>query len=85
MNRNIIPQNEQNKPQVFSDVLQITALQRLKEALIREEYELCPALIRSAEKRGVSEAGIRSFLAGYVSEIRGEQRKSSIISGKSRF
>jgi hypothetical protein len=72
MNRNIIPQNEQNKPQVFSEVLQITALQRLKEALVREEYELCPALIRSAKKRGVDEAGIRSFLAGYVTGAKGE-------------
>jgi len=66
MNNNIIPQNKQKKPYVFSDALKTSSLRRLKEALAKEEYESCAGLVHLARKRGVSEAQIKFLLAWHV-------------------
>ncbi|MCA9398796.1 MAG: hypothetical protein KC618_03520 [Candidatus Omnitrophica bacterium] len=56
----------------LEQVLRLTALVYLEEALILQEYERCPELIAKAKAFGASKRAIRRLLAGYA---RGSKRR----------
>ena len=65
MNKDILSQNR-NQSVDSSGVLRETALEYLREALIREEYEDCPELIGSAREYGAGSEEIREVLKEHV-------------------
>ena len=47
-------------------ILKVTALLYLKEALLAQEYESCPELIDTAKNLGVSQGDISAVIAEYL-------------------
>jgi hypothetical protein len=47
-------------------ILKVTALLYLKEALIAQEYESCPELIDSAKGLGAAQSDINAVIADYL-------------------
>ena len=50
----------------LGQILKVTALLYLKEALVNQEYESCPQLIDTAKKLGVSSSDISGEIAAYL-------------------
>jgi hypothetical protein len=55
------------KALVQDQILKVTALLYLKEALIVQEYESCQELIDTAKNLGVSQGDISAVIAEYLS------------------
>jgi len=47
-------------------LLKLTALLYLKEALVNQEFETCPELIETAKKAGAEQEEISTILAEYL-------------------
>lgn len=56
-------------------LLKTTALIYLKEALVHQRYEECPALIRSARGYGARQSEVRKVIAEYIAWGRKGRRK----------
>lgn len=48
------------------EIFQVTALLYFKQALLAQEFESCPELIRVAQEFGVSQEQINEVIASYV-------------------
>ena len=55
-----------NETVVPDEILKVTSLIYLKDALINEKYEDCKELVRAARKFGAQQRDVRRVLAGYV-------------------
>lgn len=56
-------------------LLKTTALIYLKEALVHQRYEDCPALIRSAKGYGARQSEVRKVIAEYIAWGRNGRQK----------
>ena len=63
MKENIVFKNEENNPVARDEVLKVTSLLYIKEALFNEEYEDCRELIRIAKRFGARQGDIRRVIA----------------------
>ena len=57
-----------NQEEVFGadQLVKVTALLYLKEALVNQEYETCPDLVESAKKLGVDPGEISALIKGHL-------------------
>jgi len=57
-----------NADQVFGadQLLKVTALLYFREALVAQQYETCPELIKTAKKVGVSQEEVSSVISDYL-------------------
>ena len=60
-------------------ILKVTALLYLKEALITQQYETCPELIEAAKNYGADQNDISAVIADYL-KLNGPSRQSRIRS-----
>ncbi len=51
-------------------ILQVTALLYLKEALVNQQFESCPEIIDSAKKFGVSQEDVSAVIKDYLNPAR---------------
>ena len=65
MKNNVLFNQEQALGQ--DQILKVTALLYLKEALVAQEYETCQELIDTAKGLGASPGDISAVIAGYLS------------------
>ena len=72
MNNRLVSQNHQPKPPGPGEGRKAAALYKLFEALINEEYERCPELIRQAKAYGATQLEVRVLLGG---QIRGVHKR----------
>ncbi len=77
--------NNPNKDRPLShEMLKITALVYLTDALNAQRFEECPSLIRKARKFGAPESEIRRVIAVYLEGIKPKPRKGSSYFKKGR-
>ena len=62
MKENIVYNNERNKPETPDEVLKVTSLIYLAEALFNEKYEDCGELIKIAKRFGARKGDIRRVI-----------------------
>ncbi len=75
MENNTLLSNEQA---LGSDqILKVTALLYLKEALIKQEYESCRELIDTAKNLGVDQGDISAVIAEYLNADNPGRQKTS--------
>jgi len=65
MNNNTVYTNRNNEPKAPDELLKTTALLYFKEALKNQEYEQCPALIKTAKRVGADQGDIKGVIAEY--------------------
>lgn len=65
MRENLAYKNN-NPPKVQDELLKVTALLYLKEALVNQEYEQCPVLIKTAQRFGAGKQDIRKVIDEYT-------------------
>ena len=63
----IIKEEKQSNP--ADKTLKATAIFSLKEALVKEEYEECPKLIKAAKRFGVEQTVIDGLISEYIRGI----------------
>lgn len=63
MNNNLALNEDQGHNDIPDEVLKITALEYLKEALLREQYEKAPALTQNAKALGAEQKEIKTVIA----------------------
>lgn len=61
----------QKEPVNSDEILKTTTLIYFKEALDKQEYELCPELIKTAKGFGAKESEIRQVITLYLKELKG--------------
>ena len=77
-NKTVVKNNETRT--LNSDaVLQVTALQYLKEALGQERYEECAELVRAAKMFGAQPGQIRAVLTGNARGAQGGRSKLVVL------
>jgi hypothetical protein len=62
MMKTIENQGEKIRGRFYKHPVRLTALLYLKEALVKEKYELCPELIRTAREFGARSSEIQNLL-----------------------
>lgn len=65
MNNNVTYTNNNDKPRTPNELLKVTALLYFQEALARQEYEQCPALLKTARRFGAR----RTEIAQAIDEV----------------
>ena len=87
MRNNVVLKNDNNKPTVPDELLKTTSLLYFKEALRNQQFEQCPALIKTAKRFGAESADIRKVINEYNNRGKaGRQNEAgSAIGGRLRF
>lgn len=87
MNKRASITNKNHEPQAPDELLKITALLYFKEALVKQEYEQCPALIATAKRFGANQVDIWNVIAEFgSSEKTGRHNEADEqIGGRLRF
>ena len=76
MSASLIQNQGGQQPFNPNDLVKITALEYFKEALIKEAYEACPELIKTAKEAGAEPREIQILIAEHLDWIqkgRGKQ------------
>ena len=73
MRNNVILKHEGSRSSNLDEILKVTALLYLKEALFKEEYEDCKELVDSARKFGAQQGEINEVIAVYLRDKAGGQ------------
>lgn len=77
--RNFLTSNQhQQKSSNHDQILKVTALLYLKEALIKEEYEDCSNLIQNAKDFGAEDKEISELILQHIRGIKGKQKKMNV-------
>ncbi|HOY08975.1 MAG TPA: hypothetical protein PLB05_02740 [Candidatus Omnitrophota bacterium] len=79
MGNNTVVKNNETRTLNADNVLKVTALQYLKEALAQECYEECAELVRAAKQFGAHPDDIRVILSGHARRVMGAQEKLVVI------
>ena len=77
-----------NGPITSEEILKVTALLYLKEALRKEQYEGCPELIRTAKGFGARQSEVRKVIVEYIGTVKGRfprNRITNVKGGRPRF
>ena len=78
MRNNVILKDEGSRSSSsLNEILKVTALLYLKEALFREEYEGCQELVDSARKFGAQQGEINEVIAVYLRDKAGGQSEAN--------
>ena len=77
MNNLSFEQLKQKGPIENNEILKVTALIYLQEALAKEAFEECQGLIARAKGFGATAADVRRVLNGYINSLYKEARKAS--------
>jgi hypothetical protein len=60
-------------------VIKITSLLYLKDALNREEYEQCPELIQTAKDNGATKEDVQKEILGFIANVKAKNRVESFV------
>lgn len=87
MRNNMVFTNQNEKPQAPDELLKTTTLLYLKEALVKQEFEQCAQLIKTAKRFGATDADVKKVLKEYVNGGRGGPRNEAEpeFGGRLRF
>jgi len=87
MRNNVVLPNENEKPKAPDELLKTTSLLYFKEALVNQQFEQCPTLIKTAKRFGAQNADIRKVINEYT--IRGNAGRHNeanlAIGGRLRY
>jgi hypothetical protein len=75
----------QNKQLAADEVLKATSLIYLRDALVKEQYEQCPELVKIAKDFGASLTEVRTVIAEYVSDVKAGRLNEATASSRQRF
>jgi len=81
MNNNLVSNNSYT---TGDEILKLTALLYIEDALTNEQFEDCRELIKSAKELGARSSEIRQVLLGYIRRIRLGPSRTSEVDRKSR-
>ncbi len=79
---------KENGPITSEEILKVTALLYLKEALRKEQYEDCPELIQTAKSFGARQSEVRKVIVEYIGGVEGrtpDNRITKVKGGRPRF
>jgi hypothetical protein len=85
MKFNTLSRFNSEKPTNSDQMLKATSLLYLKEALGKEQYEECAALIQKAIRYGAKQVEIRQILKAHVQKVGSAVNRSNPGSGNQRF
>jgi len=84
--RNYLTYKTQKKPAAPNEILKVTALIYLEDALEKEEFEQCPELIQKAQYFGAGRGDVQKILAKYARKAQlGPNYTPYKKKGKGRF
>ena len=81
MKKNAVLKEGQIVTVIPDEMLKVTTLIYLKDALLKEEYEECSELIEKARYSGAKSREIRKVLDEYARKVRG--RHSNVVNKRS--
>lgn len=87
MRKNIIYEDENNKPTTPNETLKATSLVYFKEALLKQEYEDCKEFVRTAKRFGAEQSEITAVIDEYLGKGQGGRQGEAYrnITGRPRF
>jgi hypothetical protein len=87
MENNVVFNNGKTITVTFNDMLRVTALLYLKDALIKEEYEGCAELIKAAKSFGARQSEVSKVLTEYKFKLKAARQNEAnqFNGGRLRF
>ena len=84
MTRNRVFTSPKQKELRTEDMLKLTALLYFREALIKEQFEDCAELVRTAKEYGADSRHIRAVIASTVRKDKGGRTRVAYRKGRKR-